>query len=131
MIKRFFDWIMIKVYLHSIVPEAIPLFKEGEIWWCSVGENVGTEINGKSDYFTRPVLIFKKFGTESFFGLPLTSQLKSGSWYSSIIVNNNMQTVVLNQGRTYSARRLHIQIEQVSEEYIAKIKADFHRLYLS
>ncbi len=54
------------------------LFKEGEIWWCSIGMNVGTEIFGKGRRFTRPVLVFKKFGSYSFLGIPITSQEKEG-----------------------------------------------------
>lgn len=60
MIKRFLEWIGLKEKLHNTeyIP---PLFKEGEIWWCYVGENVGIEANGKGNQFTRPVLIFKKY----------------------------------------------------------------------
>jgi hypothetical protein len=37
-----------------------PLVTAGDIWWASIGENVGSEINGKSRLFSRPVIIFKK-----------------------------------------------------------------------
>lgn len=36
-------------------------FKEREIWFCSVGKNIGTELNGRyekrNDTFSRPVLV--------------------------------------------------------------------------
>ena len=53
MIKRFLEWIGLKEKLHSnnFTP---PFFKEKEIWWCYFGENIGTEMNGKGDFFTRP-----------------------------------------------------------------------------
>jgi hypothetical protein len=48
MLKRFLDWIGLKEKLHksSFKP---PLVKERDLWWASIGENVGSEINGKSD----------------------------------------------------------------------------------
>ena len=32
-------------------------FKERDIFWVSIGQNIGYEQNGKSDIFSRPVLI--------------------------------------------------------------------------
>jgi hypothetical protein len=42
MIKRFLEWIKLKEKLHSNNYKP-PFFKQGEIWWCSFGENIGTE----------------------------------------------------------------------------------------
>lgn len=55
--KRFQEWILLKERLHAKLPQA-PYISEGEVWWASLGENVGFEINGHSKDFTRPVLIF-------------------------------------------------------------------------
>lgn len=129
MFKRFSEWIKVKEKLH-FSSNVFPLFKEGEIWWCSVGDNVGTEINGKSKDFTRPVLIFRRFSRESFFALPLTSKNKSGIWFTQILFKQKPQTIVLNQGRTLNARRLHSLMGQIDEKNFSKIKDDFRRLYL-
>ena len=40
-------------------------FSEREIWWCSVGINVGVEVNGKNSKFERPVLVLKKFNGQN------------------------------------------------------------------
>lgn len=37
-----------------------------EIWWCSIGINVGDEEDGKNSMFERPVLIIKKFNQQAF-----------------------------------------------------------------
>ena len=56
--KHFKEWIKVKETKHfENVPRTI---REGEVWWCAIGENVGIEINGKSETFARPVLILKK-----------------------------------------------------------------------
>ena len=39
-------------------------FKEREIWWASIGSNVGSEEDGKNNDFERPVLILKKFNKD-------------------------------------------------------------------
>ena len=59
MLKRFLEWIGLKEKLHT-ADNKPPLFKEGEIWWSAIGENVGIEVNGKGKPFSRPVYIYKK-----------------------------------------------------------------------
>ncbi len=63
--KDFDGWIDLKKLLSSKNP---PTFQEREIWWCSIGINVGFEIDGKNDKYLRPVLIFRKFNKNIFFG---------------------------------------------------------------
>lgn len=54
--------------------EKLVLFREREIWWCSIGKNIGAEQDGKNEFFERPVLVCKKYNNEQFFGFPLTSK---------------------------------------------------------
>jgi mRNA interferase MazF len=58
-----------------------PSFKEGELWWCSIGMNIGVEIFGKGADCARPVVIFKKFNADSLLGIPLTTKPKEGAQY--------------------------------------------------
>ena len=53
-------------------------FSERQIWWCSIGCNIGSEIDGKHINFERPVLILKKVNKAQFIGIPLTSKKKIG-----------------------------------------------------
>ncbi len=41
-------------------------FKERDVWWCSIGLNVGDEENGKNQFFSRPVLVVRKFNNRLF-----------------------------------------------------------------
>lgn len=41
--RRFLEWIGLKEQLHMQDHEP-PLVSEREIWWASIGENVGSEI---------------------------------------------------------------------------------------
>lgn len=128
LIKRFLEWIGLKAKIHNN-KSTPPFFKEGEIWWCYFGENVGTEMNGKGDSFTRPILVYKKYDKYSFFALPLTTKHKNGSWYFTFVHNNKKQTVVLSQGRTISFKRLRELVGKVDSVDYKDIKKAFENLY--
>jgi len=49
---------------------------EGEIWWASLGVNVGKEIDGKNGEFERPVLVLLVIDYDALWTLPVTSTLK-------------------------------------------------------
>lgn len=91
--KHFLEWIELKSDLHFT--GNYPLVKEGQVWWCAVGENVGVEINGKHDTFSRPVLVMKKLSRYGFMGVPLTSQKHEGSWYAKFEFNDKEQYAAL------------------------------------
>ena len=56
--KDFDSWNRIKKKTHGSSRVKYP--KEGSVWWCKLGLNIGDEEDGKGDYFERPVLILKK-----------------------------------------------------------------------
>ncbi|HBM45364.1 MAG: 2,4-dihydroxyhept-2-ene-1,7-dioic acid aldolase [Parcubacteria group bacterium GW2011_GWF2_38_76] len=70
--KNYKDWHVLKSEIENVGQEK--KFREREIWWCSLGENIGFEQDGKNEKFERPVLILRKFNCGMFFGIPLTSQ---------------------------------------------------------
>ena len=77
------EWFPVKESKHNTSLNKIPKVNESDVWWVAVGENVGVEINGKSEYFSRPVLVCKKLSHLGFMGIPLTTQKHDGSWYVS------------------------------------------------
>jgi hypothetical protein len=79
--KDFSTWFTLKPVL-DIKDCSKLFFKEREIWWCSIGCNVGEEIDGKSDIYSRPVLVFKKLTKYSFIGLPLEVRLMVCVYYN-------------------------------------------------
>jgi hypothetical protein len=79
-VNRFLEWIGLKQKLHQGT-QSPPLVTAGDMWWASVGQNVGSEINGKSRLFSRPVIIFKKLAHGFYFVIPTTTKSKVGSSY--------------------------------------------------
>lgn len=126
--KHFMKWINLKERLHKAC--RVTGIKEGQIWWVAMGENVGVEINGKSEKFSRPVLVFKKFGRYSFMAIPLTSQFHEGSWYAEFDFKDMKQYAVLSQARHLSVSRLYGDpIGKISNADFRKVYEAFMKLY--
>lgn len=126
--KRFLEWIRLKKMLHEKMKEPPHVF-EGDIWWASIGENIGFEINGKSQFFSRPVIIFKKLSRQFYLVIPTTSQEKKGSWFVSMISTLIIKTACLHQIRVMDYRRLHSRLGQLHESDFKNIKNGFSNLY--
>ncbi|MDP3661459.1 MAG: type II toxin-antitoxin system PemK/MazF family toxin [bacterium] len=128
MLKRFLEWIGLKEKLHSIKAQP-PLVKERDLWWVSFGENVGSEINGKSRLFSRPSLILKKLSRGFFLVAPSTSQKKEGTWYVPITQENKTMYICLHQVRTIDYRRLSTRLGQIDGDDFQRVADAFWRLY--
>ena len=61
--KDFDTWNEEKKGLEIVAPDTL-IFHEREIWWSSIGLNVGDEEDGKNDLFERPVLVLRKFNNK-------------------------------------------------------------------
>lgn len=127
-IKRFLEWIGLKERLHNQEHQP-PMFKEGEIWWCYLGENIGAEVNGKGAQFTRPALIFRKYDRFSFFAIPLTTKNKTGTWFYSFTHGGKLQTAQLAQGRVVSYKRLKERMGKIDSADYKRIREAFFALH--
>lgn len=90
-------------------------FNEREIWWCSIGLNIGYEVFGKNNQFSRPVLILRKYSDSTFFGIPLTTQIKSHYSQFHFDFKGVKQGALLDQARTMDAKRLYQPMGTLSE----------------
>jgi mRNA-degrading endonuclease toxin of MazEF toxin-antitoxin module len=128
MIKYFLtllDWCKLQLTLAGTEQNKGRLFKERDVWWCSVGLNIGEEEFGKGPKFRRPVLILKKFTRSSFFGIPFTGSEKTGSWYIPVDLVGGRSSLMLNQGRIFDARRLGKKMTVINSEQFKEIKERF------
>ena len=108
-------------------------FKEWELWWCAIGENVGIEINGKGDMFMRPVIVYHKFSRFGFMGIPLTSQdhtAEAPDWYIKFRFKEKDQFAAMHQLERISTFRLCRKMGELDDEDIKKIVAGFAKLYI-
>jgi mRNA interferase MazF len=126
--KNFDEWNSVKKGLddHDFKP---PLFKEREIWWCSFGVNIGSEVCGKNSSFRRPVLIVKKLSHTSFIGVPLSTKENIGSWYVQITHSDGKVNVAnIAQIRYIDYRRLDKKIGTLDSGDFEKIQGQLRTL---
>ncbi len=99
-------------------------FKEREIWWTSLGVNVGFEIDGKNNLFERPVLILKKVNKNQFIGVPLSSKQKNGYFFTRIKSEDNRVrgTSNFSRVRCFSSKRLLRKFSTCSKEDFISLK---------
>src|SRR3989344_5107658 len=113
--KDFDKWNTEKKVVDAKVVNTELFFYAREIWWCSVGLNVGVEANGKHDNFERPMLVVKKFNADMVWALPLTTQGQNNKYYYKLNHEEVKSWVVLSQIKTISTKRFLRKIGSISE----------------
>ena len=98
------------------------IFHEREIWWCSIGINLGDEQDGKNELFERPVLILKKFNNRVAWVLPMSTKPKEGRYYHSLGYDDRIFTVILSQLRLVSVKRFRRFVRKISPHQFSLIQ---------
>ena len=103
-VDQHIDWTQCKIAIDHSRIRAFP--RKKEIWWASLGINVGVEINGKHRTFERPVLVIKAFNADSFLVVPISSKIKDNEYLYKFHNDLGEENVaVLSQMRTISDKR--------------------------
>ena len=111
--KDFESWGKEKKNLENVGHDTLS-FHEREIWWCSIGINLGDEQDGKNELFERPVLIIKKFNNKICWVLPMTTKQKDGIYYHQLEHNGKIFSVILSQIRLVSVKRFRRFVRKIS-----------------
>ena len=125
--KDFDRWNEQKKKLHDGEREV--LFHEREIWWCSLGVNIGFEQDGTNELFERPVLVVRKFNRDVMWVLPLTRTEKKNRYYVPITVGDRNSVVILSQLRLISAKRLQRYMHKLPKGQFKKIVAGVQQFF--
>lgn len=120
-IEYFTNWTKQKIRIHHTDISEL-YFREREVWWASIGANVGFEQNGKHESYERPIVILKKFNKEVLWVLPMTSREKTGKYYFESKYNGEKSFVVLSQLRVISSRRLLRKIRVMEEAQFEELR---------
>jgi len=104
--EDFDRWNRVKKGLEN-TPESLLTFpQEGEVWMCSFGKNIGREQNGSRGDFSRPGLVVKRFSSEMFWVVPLSTKQKPLDFYFNYTDPNDIPVAaVLAQLRLISIKR--------------------------
>lgn len=97
-------------------------FYERDIWWCSLGVNVGFEQDGKNEYYTRPILVLKKFSKDVFIGIPLSTSNKEGKYYFKFNFQGQKSNALLSQIRLFDTKRLKDKLGRLPHNIFKEIR---------
>lgn len=120
-IKNFNDWNKEKQYIHSSHQGFH--CRPRQIWWCSLGINIGSEIDGKNGQFERPVIIIKFISKEMLLVVPLTTKGFPDRNHFEIKTKKTTSFAKITQIRTMSSKRLLRQIDTLSEDLFLQLKS--------
>ncbi len=118
--KDFDQWNKIKKEI-----ERAPITKyvhPREVWWCSLGVNIGVEIDGKNENFERPAIIMKVYNKDTMVVLPLTTKRKDDKFHHKIKTKERTVWVKLTQTRVVSGKRLLRKVDILEEEQFETLK---------
>jgi mRNA interferase MazF len=126
--KDFAGWAGLKPKIHYSKDENRIYFKTREIWWASLGVNIGYEQDGKHDKYERPVLIVRKFGAGALWILPLTSKNKIDRFYYRFREGIHIYSIILSQLRLISSKRLSRKIRTLPENEFQEVVRNIKNL---
>lgn len=112
--KDFDLWNTSKKDIHSTNENK--LYHEREVWWCSLGVNIGFEQDGTGSHGERPVLILKGFSKHVCLVVPLTTSKKKNPYHRSLgKIDNREAFAIISQVRLIDTKRLINKIQVVEQ----------------
>ena len=101
--KDFDEWNIEKKKLNY---KSGRFYHEREIWWCSLGINVGNEHDGGGSLFQRPVLVLRGLSAHTCMVAPLTTSISKHPMRMLLgNIDGKESSVILSQMRIVDTRR--------------------------
>ncbi len=118
--KDFDGWNEIKKRTNAEEPR---LYTVREVWWCRFGVNIGTEQDGKGDWYVRPCVILRGFGPDACLVAPLTTSPRKHVLRVSVgLVEESEARANLSQIRVVDTRRLERKIGFIDRDLFSKLR---------
>lgn len=119
--KDFDNWNIEKQRIDS--SEAGKLYHERQIWWCSLGVNIGSEQDGTGASYQRPVLILKGMSRTTCYVIPLTTSNKKHKLRLSLgLVDGKEAYALISQIKLIDTKRLVNKIGFLNKEKFSAIR---------
>ena len=129
--KDFDNWNKLKKLIHKKETVDNFNFHAGDIWWTTLGLNIGKEIDGKNETFERPVLILRVINKHTLYILPLTSKdhFVDKYHYKVNYEDGGSGVVVFSQMRVISSQRLLRKFSRISKSNLREVSNLFKSLF--
>jgi mRNA-degrading endonuclease toxin of MazEF toxin-antitoxin module len=126
-VKNFDEWNRVKKEIDSITTDIKP--HKREVWWASLGLNIGSEQDGRGDTFERPVLILTRLSNNTFYVAPLSTKCKHIVFHKELQHDNVKGFVLLDQIKVIDKKRLKRKIGKVDAGYFESLVTQFKGLF--
>ena len=118
--KDFDGWNTIKKRTHAELPR---LYTLREIWWCRLGVNIGTEQDGRGEWYVRPCVILRGFGPDACLVAPLTTSMREHPLRVYVgDVEGREARANISQLRVIDTRRLERKIGFLEKDMFAGVR---------
>ena len=118
--QKFDNWNSLKQKIEDKEPVQ---FRQGQIYFMSVGQNIGYEVYGKKELYLRPVLVYRKLSKRTFIGIPLSSKEKDGTYFFTFrYTQKTLSTALLNQIRVFDIKRAEYYDGYINVSDYGKLK---------
>ena len=120
--KKGFDiWNKEKKRIHET--EENRFYKPREIWWCSIGLNIGFEQDGTSLKYQRPVLVLRGFSRQVCWVIPLTTARKNNPYHIKIgEIDGQKCFAIISQLKLVDTKRFTNRMTIVDKIIFEKIR---------
>ena len=119
--KDFDKWNENKKLIHKNGVDK--LYHAREVWWCSLGVNVGFEQDGSGAEYQRPVLVLKGFSKHVCIVIPLTTSTKKNPYHMPVgLVDSRNAFAIISQVRLVDTKRLVNKVGVVEIALFDKIR---------
>ena len=127
MMNKYDKWNEVKKRTEQ--KEITAYFREREVSWANIGENIGFEQNGKGDDFMRPLLVFRKYSNKLFCGIPLSTTLRDGSFFFNFqFIEDKNSSALLVQAKTFDVKRLDRKIGMINTDDFKQLEIKMKKL---
>lgn len=119
--KNFDGWNEKKKELNDRVKS--PFCHERELWWCTLGMNIGFEQDGSDIEYYRPVIVLKVLSGNTRLIIPLTTSTSKHKLRPSVgLVEAKVACALLSQIRVIDTKRLLKKIGNLDVKIFGDIR---------
>lgn len=98
-------------------------YHEREVWWCSLGVNIGNEHDGRGLMFQRPVLVVKGLSAHTCVVIPLTTSRREHPMRIPLgNIGGKESVVVISQLRVVDTRRFTERLDILDKSIFKDIR---------
>ena len=118
--KQFDEWNGIK---KAVNDQTGKLYGVRDIWWCSLGVNVGFEQDGTGTSFERPVVVLRGFSRSVCLVVPLTTSQKPNKYHVALgDIDGKQASAIISQVRLVDSRRFIDKIGMLETTKFEELK---------